>query len=63
MVLRDTGVDPGGRRGLGRLGRVVEYDIQTTCPEVVEELNLKSLRLGDVIAIPGHYGAWGRGRY
>ena len=41
----------------------MEYDIQTTCPEVVEELNLKSLRLSDVIAIPGHYGAWGRGRY
>ena len=42
---------------------VVDYDIQTTCPEVVEELNLKSLRLGDVIAIPDHYDAWGRGRY
>lgn len=42
---------------------VVDYDIQTTCPEVVEELKLKELKLGDVIAIPDHYDAWGRGRY
>jgi len=41
----------------------VDYDIQTTCPEVVEELGLKRLRLGDVIAILDHYDAWGRGRY
>ena len=41
----------------------VDYDIQTTCPEVVEELGLKELRLGDVISIPDHYDAWGRGRY
>jgi hypothetical protein len=41
----------------------VDYDIQTTCPDVVEELGLKALRLGDVIAIRDHYDAWGRGRY
>jgi hypothetical protein len=43
--------------------KCVDYDIQTTCPEVVEELGLKELRLGDVISIPDHYDAWGRGRY
>ncbi len=31
--------------------------------EVVEELNLKSLRLSDVIAIPKHHDACGRGRF
>ncbi|MFP3950519.1 MAG: DUF4438 domain-containing protein [Candidatus Bathyarchaeia archaeon] len=41
----------------------VDYDIQTTCPEINEELDLKNLRLGDIIAIKDHYDAWGRGRY
>jgi hypothetical protein len=41
----------------------VDYDIQTTCPESNDELNLTTLRLGDIIAIHDHYDAWGRGRY
>ncbi|MBM3292190.1 DUF4438 domain-containing protein [Candidatus Bathyarchaeota archaeon] len=41
----------------------VDYDIQTTCPETNNELDLGTLRLGDVIAINDHYDAWGRGRY
>ncbi|MFC1556713.1 DUF4438 domain-containing protein [candidate division KSB1 bacterium] len=41
----------------------VDYDIQTTCPETVEEYNLKSLRLGDLVAITDHYDFYGRGRY
>ncbi|MBN2409394.1 MAG: DUF4438 domain-containing protein [Candidatus Aminicenantes bacterium] len=50
--------------GLGGPGvEYIDYDIQTTCPEVVEELGLKRLRLGDVVAIRDHYDYWGRGRY
>ena len=41
----------------------VDYDIQTTCPETVEEYDLKSLRLGDLVAIEDHYDYYGRGRY
>ncbi|MFC2129025.1 DUF4438 domain-containing protein, partial [Bacteroidota bacterium] len=41
----------------------VDYDIQTTCPEVVEEYDLKKLRLGDIVAIEDHYDYYGRGRY
>ncbi len=41
----------------------VDYDIQTTCPETVEEYDLKTLRLGDLVAIQDHYDYWGRGRY
>ncbi len=40
-----------------------DYDIQTTCPETVEALGLKKLRLGDVVAIENHYDYYGRGRY
>ena len=41
----------------------VDYDIQTTCPEVVEEYDFKKLRLGDLVAIQDHYDYYGRGRY
>jgi len=41
----------------------VDYDIQTTCPETVEEYDLKTLRLGDLVAIQDHYDYYGRGRY
>ena len=41
----------------------VDYDIQTTCPVTNEELDLKNIRLGDLVAIHNHYDAWGRGRY
>ncbi len=50
--------------GLGGPGiEYIDYDIQTTCPEVVEEYGLKRLRLGDLVAIRDHYDYWGRGRY
>jgi hypothetical protein len=50
--------------GLGGPGvEFIDYDIQTTCPETVEELGLKKLRLGDLVAIRDHYDYWGRGRY
>ncbi len=57
---------PGHIMGSGLGGssvEVVDYDIQTTCPEVVEEYGLKKLRLGDLVAIKDHYDYWGRGRY
>jgi len=41
----------------------VDYDIQTTCPETVEQYELKTLRLGDLVAIRDHYDYYGRGRY
>jgi len=41
----------------------VDYDIQTTCPEIVEQYDLKKLRLGDIVAIEDHYDYYGRGRY
>ncbi len=57
---------PGYLMGSGMGGSFLEnvdYDIQTTCPEVVEELNLKDLRLGDIVAIRNHLDFYGRGRY
>lgn len=41
----------------------LDYDIQTTCPETVERYGLKSLNLGDVVAIRDHYNFHGAGRY
>ena len=57
---------PGFLMGSGIGGsflETVDYDIQTTCPEIVEELGLKKLRLGDIVAIKDHYDVYGRGRY
>jgi hypothetical protein len=57
---------PGHIMGSGMGGSFLEpvdYDIQTTCPEIVEEYGLKKLRLGDVVAIRDHYDYYGRGRY
>ena len=41
----------------------LDYDIQTTCPEIVEQYGLKKLRLGDIVAIKGHYDVYAPGRY
>jgi hypothetical protein len=41
----------------------LDYDIQTTCPEIVEEYDLKSIKLGDLVAIRDHYDYYGNGRY
>lgn len=57
---------PGYLMGSGIGGSFLEtgdYDIQTTSPETVEELNLKKIRLGDVVAIKDHLDVYGRGRY
>jgi len=53
----------GSGIGFEPFTETVDYDIQTTCPEVVEELDLKKLKLGDVVAIMDHYDVYGRGRY
>ncbi|MCP4726903.1 MAG: DUF4438 domain-containing protein, partial [bacterium] len=57
---------PGHIMGSGIGGNFLEnvdYDIQTTCPEVVEKYDLKKLKLGDIVAIRDHYDYYGRGRY
>jgi hypothetical protein len=57
---------PGHIMGSGMGGSFLEsvdYDIQTTDPQTVEEYGLKDLRLGDIVAIEDHYDFWGRGRY
>lgn len=57
---------PGHIMGSGIGGPFIEYidyDIQTTDPAIVEEYNLKKIRIGDVIAIRDHYDYYGRGRY
>ena len=57
---------PGHIMGSGIGGSFVEsvdYDIQTTCPEIVEKYGLKKLKLGDLVAIVDHYDFYGRGRY
>jgi hypothetical protein len=57
---------PGHIMGSGMGYQPVEsldYDIQTTCPEIVEQYNLKSLRLGDVVAIRDHSDVYSPGRH
>lgn len=57
---------PGTIMGSGMGGSFLEtgdYDIQTTDPQIVEQYNLKKLRLGDIVAIRDHYDFYGRGRY
>ncbi|HOW84382.1 MAG TPA: DUF4438 domain-containing protein [Candidatus Aminicenantes bacterium] len=57
---------PGRIMGSGFAGSPVEildYDIQTTCPEVVEQYGLKKLRIGDVVAIRDHAGLNAPGRH
>lgn len=40
-----------------------DYDIQTTCPEVLDELGIKKLRFGDIVALRDQLNWWGRGYY
>lgn len=49
--------------GIGMWPVTIDYDIQTTCPEVWDELNLKSLRFGDIVALKDQLNWWGRGYY
>ncbi len=57
---------PGHIMGSGMGFQPVEaldYDIQTTCPEVVEQYGLKKLKLGDVVAIRDHSDVYSPGRH
>lgn len=64
VVMKVPGHIMGSGLGMGFfMLENVDYDIQTTCPEVVEEFDLKKLRLGDIVAIQDHYDYYGRGRY
>ncbi|MHB1192365.1 MAG: DUF4438 family protein [Longimicrobiales bacterium] len=56
----------GSGVGLASNSYIIEgadYDIQTTDPTTVNEYDLKSIRLGDIVAIEDHYDYWGKGRY
>jgi len=37
--------------------------IQTNCPDIIDELGLKNLRIGDLVALRDQYCAYGRGYY
>jgi len=42
----------------------VDYDIQTTCSEdVIDELGIKKLRFGDIVALKDQLSWWGHGYY
>ncbi len=49
--------------GYGMWPVTIDYDIQTTCPEVFEELKLKDIRFGDVVALEDQLNWYGRGYY
>ncbi len=49
--------------GYGMWPPIVDYDIQTTCPEVHDELGLKKLRFGDIVLLRDQLNWWGRGYY
>lgn len=49
--------------GYGMFPLVTDYDIQTTCELVWDELNLKDLRFGDIVCLRDQLNWWGRGYY
>jgi len=64
VVKKVPGHIMGSGIGMGRMIlETVDYDIQTTSPATVEEYDLKTLRIGDLVAIEDHYDYYGRGRY
>jgi len=63
IVMEAPGYLMGSGIGYNPTTEPVDYDIQTTCPEMVEELNLKNLRLGDVVALRDQACIYGRGHY
>lgn len=62
VVLEVPGHIMGSGIGWGFI-EALDYDIQTTDPKIVEELGLKKLKLGDLVAIRDHYDFYGNGRY
>lgn len=63
VVMEIPGYLMGSGIGFTPTTEPIDYDIQTTCPEVVEELGLKKLRLGDVVAMKDQACIYGRGRH
>jgi hypothetical protein len=56
----------GSGVGLASRAWIIEgtdYDIQTTDPATIDQYDLRSIRLGDIVAIEDHYDYWGKGRY
>lgn len=49
--------------GYGMWPATIDYDIQTTCPKVNDNLELKKLRFGDIVALKDQLNWWGRGYY
>jgi hypothetical protein len=49
--------------GYGMSPHSIDYDIQSTCPSVYDELKMKDLRLGDFVALNDQLNMWGRGYY
>jgi len=49
--------------GYGMWPVSIDYDIETTCPTSNDELNLKNIRFGDVVALKDQLNMWGRGYY
>lgn len=63
VVMEIPGYLMGSGIGWNPTTEPIDYDIQTICPEVVEELNLKKLRLGDIVALRDQACIYGRGYY
>jgi hypothetical protein len=61
VVMEIPGYLMGSGIGFAPVTEPIDYDIQTTCPEVVEELGLKKLRLGDIVALKDQACIYGRG--
>ena len=49
--------------GIGMSPHSVDYDIQSTCPEVVDEYGINRLRIGDIVALRDQLNDYGRGYY
>lgn len=49
--------------GYGMWPVTIDYDIQTTCPEVFDEFKLKNIRFGDVVCLRDQLNWYGRGYY
>lgn len=52
-----------GQGSGGQLAETGSFDIQTSCPIEVEELDLRKLRLGDLVACRDILTTWGRHYY
>ncbi|MBM3292326.1 DUF4438 domain-containing protein, partial [Candidatus Bathyarchaeota archaeon] len=49
--------------GYGMWPVTIDYDIQTTCPDVFDEFKLKNIRFGDIVCLRDQLNWYGRGYY